>query len=265
MLLLKVTLSNKCKQNLEKMKLENKVTVITGGNSGIGLSTAKLFHKEGAKVIITGRRQDVVAEAAKEIGEGAIGISTDTSNMANIDLYHQVEKLHGKIDVLFLNAGIAIFSPIEHVTEEMFDNQFNINVKGLYFNVQKALPLMKAGGSIILTTSAADQTGTPNTSVYAATKAAVRSLARTLSGELLDKGIRVNSIAPGPIDTPIFGKLGMPEEMLDQAKEQFKGMVPMKRFGTPDELAKGALFLASDDSTYIAGIDLPIDGGLVSI
>ena len=124
---------------------------------------------------------------------------------------------------------------------------------------------MKSGGSIILTTSAADQTGTPNTSVYAASKAAVRSLARTLSGELLDRGIRVNSIAPGPIDTPIFNKLGMPEEMLDQAKKQFTGMVPMKRFGTPDELATGVLFLASDDSTFIAGIDLPVDGGLVSI
>lgn len=248
------------------MKLENKVTVITGGNSGIGLATAKLFHREGAKVVITGRRQEVVEAAAKEIGSHAVGITTDTSNMTDIDnLYKEIENLHGKIDVLFLNAGVATFSPVEHVTEEMFDNQFNINVKGLYFNVQKALPLMKSGGSIILTTSAADQTGTPNTSVYAASKAAVRSLARTLSGELLDRGIRVNSIAPGPIDTPIFDKLGMPEEMLGQAKEQFTGMVPMKRFGTPDELATGVLFLASDDSTFIAGIDLAVDGGLVSI
>ena len=248
------------------MKLENKVTVITGGNSGIGLATAKLFHKEGAKVVITGRRQNVVEAAAKEIGDGAVGITTDTSNMTDIDnLYQEIEKLHGKIDVLFLNAGVATFSPVEYVTEEMFDNQFNINVKGLYFNVQRALPLMKSGGSIILTTSAADQTGSPNTSVYAASKAAVRSLARTLSGELLERGIRVNSVAPGPIDTPIFDKLGMPEEMLDQAKEQFTGMVPMKRFGTPEELATGVLFLASDDSSFVAGIDLPVDGGLVSI
>ena len=248
------------------MKLENKVTVITGGNSGIGLATAKLFHKEGAKVVITGRRQEVVEAAAKEIGSLAVGITNDTSNMTDIDnLYQEIEKLHGKIDVLFLNAGVATFTPIEYVTEEFFDSQFNINVKGLYFNIQKALPLMKSGGSIILTTSAADQTGSANMSVYSASKAAVRSLARTLSAELLDRGIRVNSIAPGPIDTPIFGKLGMPEEMLGQAKEQFTGMVPMKRFGTPDELAKGVLFLASDDSTYIAGIDLPVDGGLVSI
>ena len=248
------------------MKLENKVTVITGGNSGIGLATAKLLHKEGAKVVITGRRLNVVEAAAKEIGDGAVGITTDTSNMTDIDnLYQEIEKLHGKIDVLFLNAGVATFSPVEYVTEEMFDNQFNINVKGLYFNVQRALPLMKSGGSIILTTSAADQTGSPNTSVYAASKAAVRSLARTLSGELLERGIRVNSVAPGPIDTPIFDKLGMPEEMLDQAKEQFTGMVPMKRFGTPEELATGVLFLASDDSSFVAGIDLPVDGGLVSI
>ena len=248
------------------MKLENKVTVITGGNSGIGLATAKLFSKEGAKVVITGRRQDVVEAAAKEIGGGAVGITNDTSNMTDIDnLYQEIEKLHGKIDVLFLNAGVATFAPIDYVTEEMFDNQFNINVKGLYFNIQKALPLMKSGGSIILTTSAADQTGSPNTSVYSASKAAVRSLARTLSGELLAKGIRVNSIAPGPIETPIFDKLGMAEEMLNQVKEQFAGMVPMKRFGTADELAKGALFLASDVSSYIAGIDLAVDGGLVSI
>ena len=195
-----------------------------------------------------------------------MGITNDTSNMTDIDnLYQEIEKLHGKIDVLFLNAGVAIFAPLEQVTEEMFDNHFNINVKGLYFNVQRALPLMKSGGSIILTTSAADQTGSPTTSVYAASKAAVRSFARTLSGELLERGIRVNSIAPGPIDTPIFDKLGMPEEMLDQAKEQFTGMVPMKRFGTPDELATGVLFLASDDSSFVAGIDLAVDGGLVSI
>ena len=141
------------------MKLENKVTVITGGNSGIGLATAKLFHKEGAKVVITGRRQDVVEAAAKEIGDRAAGITTDTSNMADIDnLYQEIEKLYGKIDVLFLNAGVATFSPIENVTEEIFDNHFNINVKGLYFNIQKALPLMKNVGSIMLTTSAADQT-----------------------------------------------------------------------------------------------------------
>jgi len=248
------------------MKLENKVALITGGNSGIGLATAKLFQKEGAKVVITGRRPDVVKEAAEEIGGGTTGIASDTSNIKDIDsLYQEVKNLHGKIDVLFLNAGIVSYAPIEHVTEEMYDNQFNINVKGLYFNVQKALPLMKDGGSIILTTSIAHQTGNPNASVYAATKAAVRSLARSLSGELLDRGIRVNSIAPGPVDTPIFNKMGIPDEMQSQVKELMISKVPMKRFGTSEELAKGVLFLASDDSSYVAGIDLLVDGGMVSI
>jgi NAD(P)-dependent dehydrogenase (short-subunit alcohol dehydrogenase family) len=248
------------------MKLEDKVALITGGNSGIGLATAKLFQKEGAKVIITGRRQEVVASATQEIGGSAIGITNDTSNLSDIDsLYDEIEKLYGKIDVLFLNAGIASFSPIEGITEELFDSQFNINVKGLYFNIQKALPLMKDGGSIILTTSSAGQTGSPNTSVYSATKAAVRSLARTLSAELLERGIRVNCVAPGPIKTPIFGKLGMPEEMVGQVMEQVTSTVPMKRFGAADEVANAALFLASDDSGYVAGIDLAVDGGIVSI
>ncbi len=250
------------------MKLENKVTVITGGNSGIGLATAKLFHSEGAHVIITGRRSEVLASAAKEVGPRALGITTDTSNLNDIDnLYQEIQKKYGTIDVLFLNAGIALFPPIEHVTEEIYDTQFDINVKGLFFNIQKALPLMKPGGSIILTTSAADQKGALNTSVYAASKAAVRSFARTLSAEFLEsgKGIRVNCIAPGPIETPIFEKMGMPEDVIGQVKEQFSQTIPMKRFGTPDEVAKGALFLASDDSSYIAGIDLSIDGGLVSL
>jgi len=248
------------------MKLQNKVALITGGNSGIGLASAKLFQKEGAKVIITGRRQEVVQAAAKEIGGDTTGITSDTSKMADIDkLYQEIKNTHGKIDVLFLNAGIVNYAPIEHVSEEMFDKQFNINVKGLYFNVQKALPLMEAGGSVILTTSIAHSTGNANASVYSATKAAVRSLARTLSGELLDRGIRVNSIAPGPIDTPIFNKMGIPDEMQSQVKDLMISKVPMKRFGTSEELAKSALFLASDDSSYVAGIDLLVDGGLVSI
>jgi len=248
------------------MKLKNKVTVITGGNSGIGLATAKLFNQEGAKVILTGRRKEVVDEATKEVGQNAVGISTDTSNLDDIDnLYKEIDKLYGKVDVLFLNAGIATFEPLESVSEESFDRQMNTNLKGLFFNIQKALPLMKAGGSIILTTSVADQKGMPNISVYSATKAAVRSLARTLSAELLERGIRVNCIAPGPIETPIFGKLGIPEEAIEQTKEQFASMNPMKRIGTPEEIAKGALFLASDDSTYVAGIDLTIDGGFAQL
>ena len=180
-------------------------------------------------------------------------------------MYKKIDETHGKIDVLFLNAGVAVFEPIEMVTEESYDQMMNINLKGLYFNVQKALPLLKEGASIILTTSAADQKGMPNTSVYAATKAAVRSLARTLSAELLEKGIRVNSIAPGPIDTPIFGKLGFPEDQIDGVKEQFASGIPMKRMGTSDEIARTALFLASSESSFVAGIDLAVDGGMTSL
>ena len=248
------------------MKLKNKVAVITGANSGIGFATAKLFQEEGAKVIITGRRQDAVDTAVKELEGDVIGIKTDASIIKDIDkLYKEVDDIYGKIDVLFLNAGIATFEPIEAVTEETFDRQMNINLKGLFFNIQKALPLLKNGGSIILTTSAADQKGFPNTSVYSATKAAVRSLSRTLSAELLDRGIRVNSIAPGPIETPIFDKLGFPQEGVVQVKEQFLSTNPMKRMGTPEEVAKGALFLASNDSSYVAGIDLSVDGGVAKL
>ena len=248
------------------MKLHNKIALITGGNSGIGLATAKLFQEEGAKVIITGRRQEVVNEAVKEIGEGAIGFASDTSNLSDIHLlYAQVEELYGRIDVLYLNAGIAKFEPMEIVTEERFDELSNTNFKGLFFNVQKALPLMEHGASIIITTSAAAQIGSPNMSVYGATKAAARSLARTLSGDLLPKGIRVNGISPGPIDTPIMHKVGIPEEALDEVKEGFAAENPMKRIGTADEIAKAALFLASDDSSYIAGVDLAVDGGLTQL
>ena len=248
------------------MKLKNKVAVITGGNSGIGLATAKLFHEEGAKVIITGRRQDALDNAVNEISGDVVGITTDASKINEIEkLYKKVDDIYGKIDVLFLNAGVGTFEPLEQVTEESFDRQVNTNLKGLFFNIQKALPLLKDGGSIILTTSAADQKGFATTSVYSATKAAVRSLARTLSAELLDRGIRVNAIAPGPIETPIFEKLGFPQEAVGQVKEQFTSTNPMKRMGTPEEIAKGALFLASSDSSYVAGIDLSVDGGAAKI
>ena len=248
------------------MKLENKIAVITGGNSGIGLATAKLFHQEGAKVIITGRRKEVVERAAEEIGENAIGIASDTASLGDIDqLYTVIQDQYGRIDILFLNAGIAKFEPMEVVTEERFDELSNTNFKGLFFNAQRAVPLMGAGGSIIITTSAAGQIGAANMSVYGATKAAARSLARTLSGDLLPKGIRVNGISPGPIDTPIMEKVGIPPEALAAAKSGFAAENPMKRIGKADEIAKAALFLASDDSSYIAGVDLAVDGGLTQL
>jgi len=247
-------------------KLENKVAVITGGNSGIGLSTAKLFQAEGARVVITGRRQDVVDSAVKEIGGDSIGFKSDASKLDDITaLYEKVKETFGKIDVLFLNAGIAKFGPFTSVDEATFDEMLNINFKGLFFNVQKALPLLNEGASVILTTSIADQKGFPDTSVYSATKAAVRSLARTLSAELADKKIRVNAIAPGPIDTPIFEKLGAPEEAVEEIKVGFESMVPMKRMGSPDEIAGAALFLASDDSSFVLGVELVVDGGIAQL
>ncbi|WP_425236346.1 glucose 1-dehydrogenase [Ulvibacterium sp.] len=248
------------------MKLENRIALITGGNSGIGLATAKLFYKEGAKVIITGRRKEVVENAAREIGEGVLGITSDTTDLNDIKkLYQQVKEHYGRIDVLYLNAGIAKFEPMDVVTEEQFDELSDTNFKGLFFNVQSAVPLMEKGGSIILTTSAAGLIGSPNMSVYGATKAAARSLARTLSGDLLPKGIRVNGISPGPIDTPIMYKVGIPEEAIEAAKQGFAAENPMKRIGTAEEIAKAALFLASDDSSFIAGVDLAVDGGLTQL
>ena len=248
------------------MKLENKIALITGGNSGIGLASAKLFYQEGAKVIITGRRKEVVDTAAKKIGKGAIGFTSDSSEMADIEsLYRHIEEKFGTLDILFLNAGMAHFEPIESISEETFDRLNNTNFKGLYFNIKMAAPIMKNGGSILLTTSAAGHIGAANMSAYAATKAAVRSLARTLSAELLPKGIRVNGISPGPIDTPIMEKVGIPAEALEGAKAGFAAENPMKRIGTAEEIAKGALYLASDDSSFVAGIDLCVDGGLTQL
>ncbi len=247
-------------------KLKEKVALITGGNSGIGLATAKLFQAEGARVIITGRRQEAVDAAVKEIGGTCKGIVSNTGNLNDIkNLYEQIQQSGFKVDILFLNAGIAIFGPFDTIDEATFDAMVNVNFKGLFFNIQQAVPLMNEGGSIVLNSSIADQKGFPNTNIYAATKAAVRSLARTLSTELLEKKIRVNAIAPGPIETPIFDKIGMPAEAVPEMKGSFADQNPMKRMGSPEEIAKAALFLGSEDSTYITGIDLPVDGGMTQL
>ncbi len=247
-------------------RLNGKVAVITGGNSGIGLATAKLFQAEGARVVITGRRKEAVEAAVKEIGGNSTGIVSDTGNLNAIQtLYQEIKEKVGKIDVLFLNAGVATFVPFTSIDEAIFDEMVNVNFKGLFFNVQTALPLLNDGASVIFNSSIADQKGFPTTNVYAATKAAVRSLARTLSTELLDRKIRVNAIAPGPIDTPIFEKLGAPKEAVSDIKDSFANENPMKRLGTPDEIAKATLFLASDDSSYITGIDLTVDGGVTQL
>lgn len=251
---------------LKFVKLQNKVAVVTGGNSGIGLATAKLFHEHGAKVVITGRRKEVVEAAAKEIGANAVGIVSDAANLNDIDhLYAEVDRIFGQLDVLFLNAGMAHFAPLETISEETFDRLSNTNFKGLFFNVQKAVPYMKNGGSIVLCTSAAGLIGSPTTNVYGATKAAVRNFARTLSAELLPKGIRVNGISPGPVETPIMKKVGIPLAALDDAKAGFAAENPMKRIGEAIEIAKGVLYLASDDSSWVAGVDLAVDGGLTQL
>lgn len=243
-------------------KLTGKTAVITGGNSGIGLATARLFHQEGAKVIITGRNQTTL-DAAAQVGSGIVAIRSDAANLRDItDLFAKVSEYVDKIDILFLNAGIARFVPIQQIDEKLFDEVVDTNFKGLYFSIQQALPLLSEGASIILTTSIANQKGMPTSSVYAASKSAVRSLARTLSAELLERGIRVNAISPGPIETPIFGRTGAPEAASQNMKETMRQLVPLKRLGDPEEIARTALFLASNDSAFIVGSEIVIDGGL---
>ena len=244
-------------------KLEGKVAVITGGNSGIGLATAKEFKEQGARVVITGRDQQTLDDAKREIGDGVLAVRSDTSSLTAIDkLFAVVKEKFGHIDVLFVNAGIGKFAPLEAVTEDLFDSIMDVNFKGAYFTIQKALPLLSDNASIILNTSINAHIGMPNSSVYAASKAALITLARTLSAELVDRGIRVNVVSPGPVETPIFGKLGMAAEALDETLKYIKAQVPMKRFGRPEEIAKTVLFLASDDSSFLLGTEIVADGGM---
>jgi len=247
-------------------KLAGKVAVITGGNSGIGLATAKLFADEGAHVFITGRRKEELDAAVKSIGRNATGVQGDVSKLADLDrLFATVKKEKGHIDVLFANAGLGELMPIAGVTEEHYDKTFNVNVKGVVFTVQKALPLFREGGSIILNASVAASKGIEAFSVYSATKAAVRSFARSWTTDLKGRKIRVNAISPGPIETPIFNKMSLTKEQVQEFKSDVTTGVPMGRMGTSEELAKAALFLASDDSSYITGIELFVDGGLAQV
>jgi NAD(P)-dependent dehydrogenase (short-subunit alcohol dehydrogenase family) len=239
-----------------------KTVVVTGGNSGIGLATAKLFHDEGANVAVSGRDQKTLDEAAKIIGAGTLAVKADVSKLADIDkLYEQVAAKFGKVDAIFANAGIAKFAPIEASSEQMFDETFDINVKGMYFTLQKAVPHLNDNAGIVLNSSVVNSLGTPNASVYAASKAAVRSLARTFAAELVGRGIRVNVVSPGPITTPIFGRTGLPQAAVDGFSEAIKNENPMKRFGKPEEVGNAVLFLASADASYITGVDLNVDGG----
>jgi NAD(P)-dependent dehydrogenase (short-subunit alcohol dehydrogenase family) len=239
-----------------------KTAVITGGNSGIGLATAKLFYAEGANVAISGRDQKTLDEAVKIIGPNTLPVKADVSKLADIDrFYGQVAAKFGKIDAIFANAGIAKFAPIADSSEQMFDETFAINVKGLYFTIQKAIPHLNDNAGIVLNSSVVNSLGTANASVYSASKAAVRSLARTFATELVGRGIRVNVVSPGPITTPIFGRTGLPQAAIDGFSEQIKAENPMKRFGTPEEVGNAVLFLASSEASYITGVDLKVDGG----
>ena len=243
--------------------LEGKVAVITGGSSGIGLATAKLFQQAGARVAISGRNQQALDAAAKELGNGIVTVQADAGKVQDAEaLFAAVNGKLGHIDVLFANAGIAKFAPVGEVSEAFYDEIFDINVKGVFFTLQKALPFLNDKASIVLNTSVVNQSGLPNTSVYAASKAAVRSLARTLAAELAGRGIRVNVVSPGPIETPIFGKMGLPKETLDAFAANVVSQMPLKRFGRPEEVAQTALFLASDASSYITGVEVNVDGGL---
>ena len=245
-------------------KLSGKVAIITGGNSGIGLATAKRFVAEGAYVFITGRRQAELSAAVKEIGENATAVQGDVSKLSDLDrLFDLVKGANGRIDIVFANAGGAELAPLGEITEEHFDMIFGINVKGLVFTVQKALPLMPSGSSIILNASITGSKGLPAWSVYSATKAALRSFARTWTADLKGRQIRVNAISPGYIETPGLTEVLGP--MAEQTKQMLSTEVPLGRFGTPDEIAKAVVFLASDDSSYITGAELFVDGGVAQV
>jgi NAD(P)-dependent dehydrogenase (short-subunit alcohol dehydrogenase family) len=247
-------------------KLEGKIALVTGGNSGIGLATAKQFVNEGAYVFITGRRDAELAAAVKEIGRNVTGVQGDVSNLGDLDrLFAQIKREKGKLDIVFANAGVATYAPLGTITEEFYDSIFNINVKGLLFTVQKALPLLPDGASIILNASIVASKGLPANSVYSASKAAVRSFARTWTMDLKDRRIRVNAVSPGVTDTPGLENLLASTEAGQQRLKMLSSTIPLGRMGTPDEIAKAVVFLASDDSSYITGTELFVDGGFAQV
>jgi NAD(P)-dependent dehydrogenase (short-subunit alcohol dehydrogenase family) len=247
-------------------KLEGKIALITGGNSGIGLATAKQFVNEGAYVFITGRREPELAAAVKEIGKNVTAVQGDVSNPDDLDrLFAQIKQEKGKLDIVFANAGVARFAPFGTITEEFYDSIFDINVKGLLFTVQKALPLLRDGASIILNASIVASKGLPANSVYSATKAAIRSFARTWTTDLKERRIRVNAVSPGATDTPGLSDLLASAEVGNERLQMISSSVPLGRLGTPDEIAKAVVFLASDDSSYITGTELFVDGGFAQV
>jgi NAD(P)-dependent dehydrogenase (short-subunit alcohol dehydrogenase family) len=246
-------------------KLDNKIALITGGTTGIGLATAQLFIKEGAKVIVTGRNPETLEQAKKSLGAGADVIAADTSDLDAVEQFFKtVAERYRKIDALFVNAGVAKFAPLDQSSPEMFDEQFNVNVRGAYFTVKHAVPLIADGGAILFTASMVTSIAEPMSSVYSATKAALRSFGRTLAAELAPR-IRVNTVSPGPIETPIFGKLGLPSDVIQAFAADMLQRNPLKRIGHVDDVAKAALFLLSDESSYTTGIELFVDGGMANL
>ncbi|MCJ2062201.1 SDR family oxidoreductase [Methylobacterium sp. J-088] len=245
------------------MKLNDKIALVTGGTSGIGLAAAALFRREGAKVIVVGTDPRRLKAAEAQLGTGSLAIAANLRCSADIDrVIAGVRERYGRIDVLFANAGLGRAAPLEAVTEVDLDEQFEVNFKGVFFTIQKAVPLMSKGSSVVLTTSFLNTKGTPGLSILSASKAAVRSLARTLGAELAPRGIRINAVSPGPISTPFASKLGLSEQELKAFAEGVEGQVPLQRFGEADEVARAALFLASDDSSYMTGAEIVVDGGL---
>jgi NAD(P)-dependent dehydrogenase (short-subunit alcohol dehydrogenase family) len=245
------------------MKLAGKVALVTGGNSGIGLATAKLFAKEGAKVVVTGRDRTTLDTAVLAIGYDVLAVQADVTKLEQLDrLYEDAIAQFGKIDVLFANAGIGRFTPLSETTEAIYDEVFSINLKGLYFTVQKAVEHLNDHAAVVLNTSFLDKMGRPGTSLVSASKAAVRSLARTFSADLVARGIRVNVVSPGAIATPFHSRTGLSEEVVTANAEKFIDQIPMKRFGNPEEVAEAVLFLSVADSSYILGAEIAVDGGI---
>jgi len=244
-------------------RFEGKVAMVTGGNSGIGLAAAKAFAREGAQVAVTGRDEGTLKNAEKEIGSGALAIRADAARIADLDAaMAKVRDQFKRIDALFVNAGIGKFVPIAQVTEAMFDEIVTINLKGAFFTVQKALPLMARGSAVVLNASINAHIGLPSTTVYGATKAAVVNMAKTMSADLAERGIRVNAVSPGPVETPIFGRAGISSEQSRQTKDWLQNQTLVKRMAEPEEIAEAVLYLSSDVSSFVVGTELVIDGGM---
>ena len=244
-------------------RFEGKSVLVTGGNSGIGLAAVTLFVKEGARVLFTGRAQATLEKVAAQLGGNVMAVRNDAGSVADgVHLAHLIQQKGMLLDAVFINAGVTRLAPLEATEEEMWDLSFNINVKGPYFLIKALLPLLNPGAAIVLNGSINAHIGMPNTSVYAASKAALISLAKTLSSELLTRGVRVNVLSPGPVNTPLYGRLGLPSEQLPEVAASILAQIPLKRFGTPDEIASAVLYLASPESAYIVGTELVADGGM---